>query len=153
LSCGARLDTPEGTCFSFPLPEKLVRVGIAGMRRLGCSRQKAEALVMLSRKVAGNTMDLESLESLGSEEVRGALMQLRGVGRWTADYALLRGLGRLTIFPSGDAGALNRMGRLIRARKPLDDSGVRMRLRKWEAFAGLVYVHLLLAGLAEERLL
>ena len=33
------------------------------------------------------------------------LLQLRGVGRWTAEYALLRGFGRLQVFPGDDVGA------------------------------------------------
>ena len=54
------------------------------------------------------------------------------------------------IFPAGDVGARNRLQDVLHISKPLDDEGVRRRLRKWDSYAGLIYLHLLLAGLAEE---
>ena len=101
----------------------------------------------------GKAVDLESLETMGSEEVRERLLQLKGIGRWTADYALLRGLGRFEVFPQGDVGARNRLQLLLHAAKPPDDRTIHRRLRKGEAYAGLIYIHLLLGGLADEGLL
>ncbi|HOD35487.1 MAG TPA: hypothetical protein PLR20_07580 [Syntrophales bacterium] len=148
--CGDRFVAPEGVSFGFPRPQRLARVDAADLRKLGFSRQKAEALLKLSRGVSLKEIDLEKLEASGDEEARGKLLQLKGVGPWTADYALLRGLGRLTVFPSGDVGARNRLQSLLRVREPLDDIEIRKRLRAWEPFAGLIYIHLLLSGLADE---
>lgn len=149
-SYGARLSTPEGTAFGFPRPEKLAGADIAGLKRLGFSRQKAQALIELSNRVSHNAVDFPALEAMSNEEATEKLLELRGVGRWTADYALLRGMGRFMIFPAGDVGARNRLQDVLHIRKPLDDEGVRKRLRRWDSYAGLVYLHLLLAGLAEE---
>jgi DNA-3-methyladenine glycosylase II len=74
---------------------------------------------------------------------------LRGVGRWTAEYALLRGLGRLHVFPGDDVGARNNLARWLDCRASLDYEGVRAAVRHWQPYAGLVYFHLLLASLAE----
>jgi DNA-3-methyladenine glycosylase II len=152
-SYGARLSTPEGIAFGFPRPEKLAGADIAGLKRLGFSRQKAQALIELSEKVSKKSVDLSALETLGNEEAVVKLMELRGIGRWTADYALLRGMGRFMIFPAGDIGARNKLMALLHIRKPLDEEGVRRRLRRWDSYAGLIYIHLLLSGLAEEGLL
>ena len=149
-SYGARLSTPEGTAFGFPGPEKLAGADIAGLKRLGFSRQKAQALIELSNRVSHEAFDLSGLEAMGNAQALETLMGLRGVGRWTADYALLRGMGRFMIFPAGDVGARNRLKDVLHIRKPLDDEGVRRRLRKWDSYAGLIYLHLLLSGLAEE---
>ncbi|HET6489949.1 MAG TPA: hypothetical protein VFG28_09305, partial [Syntrophales bacterium] len=149
-SYGIRLSAPGGTVFGFPRPEKLAGADIAGLKRLGFSRQKAQALIELSNRVSNRVVDLSALEAMGNEEAVEKLRELRGVGRWTADYALLRGLGRLMIFPAGDVGARNRLQSVLHISKSLDDAGVRKRLRRWDAYAGLVYLHLLLAGLAED---
>lgn len=149
-SCGDRFDTPEGVFFGFPRPRGLASLDAVELRKLGFSRPKAEALIALSRGVSLKTIDLEKLDALGNAEARAALMELKGVGRWTADYALLRGLGRFAVFPSGDVGARNRLQELLHVRKPLDDEKIRMRLRRWSAYAGLIYIHLLLTGLAGE---
>jgi DNA-3-methyladenine glycosylase II len=78
------------------------------------------------------------------------LCALRGVGRWAAEYALLRGLGRLHVFPGDDIGARNNLQRWLGLLEPLDYDGVQRALAKWEPFQGLVYLHLLLRGLQLE---
>ena len=75
---------------------------------------------------------------------------LRGVGRWTAEYVLLRGLGRLHVFPGDDIGARNNLQRWLGLLEPLDYDGVQRALAKWAPFQGLVYLHLLLWGLQLE---
>ena len=71
------------------------------------------------------------------------------VGRWTAEYVLLRGLGRLHIFPADDVGARNNLQKWLGLRKPLHYDGVRRLLAKWEPYAGLIYFHMLLYRLNE----
>jgi DNA-3-methyladenine glycosylase II len=107
-------------------------------------------LIELSNRVNTKALDLSGLEAMSNEEAVEKLLELRGVGRWTADYALLRGMGRFMIFPVGDIGARNKLKAVLHIRKPLDEEGVRRRLRRWDSYAGLIYVHLLLSGLAEE---
>jgi len=53
------------------------------------------------------------------------LTSLRGIGRWTAEYVMLRGLGRLHVFPGDDVGARNKLERLLGTRRRLDDEAVR----------------------------
>ena len=72
-------------------------------------------------------------------------MKLKGVGRWTAEYVLLRGLGRLDIFPGDDVGARKKLAHFLRKKKPLDYDGVRRAVAGWQPYAGFVYFHLLLA--------
>jgi DNA-3-methyladenine glycosylase II len=78
------------------------------------------------------------------------LCALRGVGRWTAEYVLLRGLGRLHVFPGDDVGARNKLQRWLGLLEPLDYDGVQRTLAKWQPFQGLVYLHLLLKALQLE---
>jgi len=74
---------------------------------------------------------------------------LRGVGRWTAEYVLLRGVGRLRVFPGDDVGAQKRLARWLGRSRPLDYTGVRRLVKRWQPFAGMVYFHLLLDGLSQ----
>jgi DNA-3-methyladenine glycosylase II len=78
------------------------------------------------------------------------LCALRGVGRWTAEYVLLRGLGRLHVFPGDDVGARNNLQRWLGLLEPFDYDGVQRTLAKWQPFQGLVYLHLLLKALQLE---
>jgi len=89
-----------------------------------------------------------AIETLDDGQALQTLLRLRGVGRWTGEYALLRGLGRLHVFPGDDVGARNNLARWLDCREPLDYARVQAAVRHWQPFAGLVYFHLLLANLA-----
>jgi len=73
----------------------------------------------------------------------------RGVGRWTAEYVLLRGLRRLDVYPGDDVGARNNLQRWLNLKKPLDYQSVRRVLGKWQPYAAFIYFHLLLDRLTE----
>jgi DNA-3-methyladenine glycosylase II len=69
---------------------------------------------------------------------------LHGIGRWSAEYILLRGLGRLHVFPGDDVGARNNLARWLGLKPPLDYDAVGRALSRWQPYAGMVYFHLLL---------
>src|SRR6185312_14209461 len=94
-------------------------------------------------------LDLESLFELDDETAIARLLALRGVGRWTAEYVLLRGLGRINLFPGDDVGARTNLARWMKLRTPLDYDRVRRLARRWHPFAGFLYFHLLLKRLEE----
>ncbi|MDF0675204.1 MAG: hypothetical protein P0120_12830 [Nitrospira sp.] len=92
-------------------------------------------------------LDLEGFGTMDDAETVNRLMELRGVGRWTAEYTLLRGLGRIHQFPGDDVGAQKSLHRWLRLKRPPDYDHVRRVLRNWRPYAGLIYFHLLLDGL------
>jgi DNA-3-methyladenine glycosylase II len=137
------------TALAFPRPEDLVRRDPEELRQLGFSRQKGRALVELADAVAARRMDLGNWETLDDEALLERLCRLRGIGRWTAEYALLRGLGRLQIFPGDDVGARGNLQRWLGIEQALDYAAARLALKRWQPYAGLVYFHLLLKCLAD----
>lgn len=153
----SRLAVAHGTAFgdgddavhAFPRPEELARLSPAILQQLGFSRQKGRAMIELARAVAEGRLDLEELATLSDDEAAKRLRELRGVGRWTAEYVLLRGLGRTHVFPGDDVGARNNLRRWLGLANPLDYQGVRRALSPWGDYSGLVYFHLLLERLAE----
>ena len=150
MKTGLTFKKEGSTVYTFPQPERLARLHPETFRKLGFSRQKGRALAELSQRVTRKSIDLEGIEALDDEAALKHLYPLRGVGRWSAEYVLLRDMGRLTLFPGDDVGAQNKLRHLLRLRKPLDYEGVRRLLNRWRPFGGLVYFHLLLDGLREE---
>lgn len=140
---------PGGVFHAFPGPRDLAHLAVEDLRRIGYSRQKARSLLDLSRESAGGRLDLEGLAALEDSEALERLTRLLGVGRWTAEYTLLRGLGRIHIFPGDDVGVRNRLRDWMKPARPLDYEGVRRLLRRWKPYEGLIYFHLLLKGLGE----
>jgi DNA-3-methyladenine glycosylase II len=146
-ACGVA--APEGTDnqHAFPRPEDLARLDPQVMRTLGFSGQKSRALSELGQAIAGQRLDLEALACLDNTSAVAQLMKLRGVGRWSAEYVLLRGLGRLDTFPGDDVGARNNLARWLGRPEPLDYARVQAAVAPWQPYAGLVYFHLLLERL------
>jgi DNA-3-methyladenine glycosylase II len=142
-----------GTKCAFALPTRLADLSPEALRPLGFSRAKSRSIVELAAGISSGMFDAAAIETLDDAAALTALLRLRGVGRWTAEYALLRGLGRLNVFPGDDVGARNNLARWLNSREPLDYAGVQAAVRGWQPFAGLVYFHLLLANLAERGVL
>ena len=134
---------------AFPQPAQIAGVPAESLGALGFSRAKALSIVALAGAVETGAFDTEAIASLDDEEAIAALMRLRGIGRWSAEYALLRGLGRLNVFPGDDVGARNNLAHRLQRKGPLDYAAVQEAVRPWQPFAGLVYFHLLLANLVD----
>jgi DNA-3-methyladenine glycosylase II len=134
---------------AFPQPEALAELKPEELRSLGFSRQKARSLIELSSAIVESRLDLEALAAEPDAVAVDRLCQLRGVGRWTAEYAQLRGLGRLNVFPGDDVGARNSLMHWLKLPGPLDYEAMRGTLARWKEHAGLVYLHLLLDRLAQ----
>lgn len=147
---GIAIPTRASSAHAFPRAADLAGVNPASLRALGFSTQKARALIELARVCLERRINERILDTLDDEPAISRLETLRGVGRWTAEYALLRGLGRLHVFPGDDVGARKKLQQWLHVRKSLDYAGVRRVLARWEPYAGLIYFHLLLKGLHEE---
>ena len=134
----------RATGHAFPEPADLAAGTPTDLRRMGLSTHKAEYLLELAHRIANGELDLAPLNALDNNSVSASLQQLRGIGRWSAEYALLRGLGRLGVFPGDDVGARNNLGRRLGLGSSLDYEGVRRAVAPWAPYAGLAYFHLLL---------
>jgi DNA-3-methyladenine glycosylase II len=143
----------EGARHAFPAPVELDPLSPETLRRLGFSGAKGRSIVELAGAIETGTFDAAGIERLADEDALARLRGLRGVGRWSAEYALLRGLGRLHVFPGDDVGARNNLARWLGRDGPLDYDGVQAAVRHWQPYAGLVYFHLLLGNLAEHGML
>ncbi len=134
---------------TFPQPAELATLEPETLRPLGFSHQKGQAIVALARAIMEGQLDLEGLADLDDAAAVTRLRELRGVGRWTAEYVLLRGLGRVHVFPGDDVGARNHLQLWLHLKEPLTYTGVRQALARWRDYSGLIYFHLLLDRLAE----
>ena len=73
-------------------------------RLLGISRQKAGYLLDLCRKVNDQSLQLKKLGRLSDDDATSALIQVKGIGHWTAQMFLMFSLGRWDVLPVDDLG-------------------------------------------------
>jgi len=147
---GSSLETKEGLFHAFPRPEDLVDVDVEELRDMGFSYQKGHYLLGLARALTDQQLILDEIETFEDRAAVELLRQIKGVGRWTAEYFLLRGLGRTHVFPGDDVGARNNLQRWLVLPDRLDYSRVSQALACYEGFGGLIYFHLLLKSLVEK---
>ncbi|MEO8430942.1 MAG: hypothetical protein ABI592_05485 [Acidobacteriota bacterium] len=99
---GRRARIAGETFYDFPSPEAIARAGARGLRGFRLSKGKRDTLLRLARAFSRGLLREKDLEERGDEEIIETLTAIRGIGRWTAEVALLRGLRRPDAFPAGD---------------------------------------------------
>jgi DNA-3-methyladenine glycosylase II len=145
---GPRAPGPSGA-HAFPASGDLTGLEPDTFRALGFSGHKSRALIEIAARAEDATLRPEDITTLDDDEAAAELRTLRGIGRWSAEYTLLRGLGRLAVFPGDDVGARNNLRRRLGITTPLDYEQVRRITGRWAPYSGLVYFHFLLAGIAD----
>ena len=137
----------------FPAPADLAEATEETLRQLGFSHQKARAIRELAADVVADRLDLASLDGMTNREAVDYLSTICGIGRWSAEYVLLRGLGRLDTFPGDDIGAQNNLQRLFHLVDKPNYEQIRDLTSPWHPYEGLVYFHLLLEKLRTKGVL
>ena len=150
---GASVENGGDPINAFPAPEELADAKASDIRKLGFSSNKARAITGLARSVLGKEVDLEGMAGMTDSEAADELGEIMGVGRWTAEYVLLRGLRRLAVFPGDDVGAQNNLQRFFRLKKKPDYAAIQRLMLRWKPYSGFVYFHFLLQKLRTQGLL
>jgi len=83
-------------------PRHFLRIRDQSLRNCGLSAAKIRYIREASRRVRSGELDLDVLETVDDTTAAGCLMQLPGVGPWTADMLLIFSLGHLDVLPVGD---------------------------------------------------
>lgn len=85
-------------------PAAVLALPEVALRSAGLSTSKAAAITDLARKVEDGTVPLDDVESLSDDKLVERLVQVRGIGRWTAEMFLIFQLRRLDVWPVDDFG-------------------------------------------------
>jgi DNA-3-methyladenine glycosylase II len=114
------------------------------LRATGLSGGKLAALRSAGEAIAAGTLGEAMLEQRSSEDAAALLRAIGGIGPWTATVILLRGLGRLDVFPAHDSSVARNLAMLAGPIAPRDVDRALAALRPEQ---GMLYYHLLLARL------
>ena len=135
-------DVVEGTPV-FPDEHTLSKVSLTSLVKCGLSHRKAEYVRDLSKMVAGRKLDLEKLKQMPDDDVYSTLTKIRGIGPWTAEYVLVRGLGRPDRVPAEDIGIRDVVGKYLAGGERVEASRVLELLKPFAPFRGLTAYYLL----------
>ena len=93
-----RIETHAGAM----TPTAVDRVGVAGLREIGVTRQKAAYCHGLARRIIDGSLDLAVISRAPDEEGRRLLLEVPGIGPWSVDIYFLMALRRPDVWPRGD---------------------------------------------------
>jgi len=130
-------------------PASFIAAGESHLRSLGVTRQKASYLVHLAEQINGNQVKLSALRQMNDEDAKTSLMNVKGIGSWSADIYMLMAMRRADIWPSGDlalATTLMELNELKVRLKPEDLTIFAERWRPYRAVAArMLWQHYLAA--------
>lgn len=141
-SYGVSFDCGQNACYLFLEPRAIAGLGAEEIKRGGVTANKARALVEGAQRIMERSLSFDDFEKMDNEPAFAELVKFRGMGRWSADYVLLRGLGRLDVFPRGGTGARASLNRWLRPGGGLSDPELEDIMSGWREYAGLIYFHL-----------
>ena len=137
---GEPVDLGEKRYYPFLQPQVLLAAPEPALRAAGLSANKIMHLRNAAQAVAGGTLDAESIDALPSVQAAQRLCGIRGIGPWSAAVVLLRGFGRLDVFPMKDSGVARSI-KLLSAQPAVDAYAL---LEALGPVRGMLYFHLLL---------
>ena len=109
---GTKLTYENSDYYLFPKPEIVEIIKVEDLLPLQFSNRKAEYLIEIAKQFVSGNISKEILSSKPTNEAIGLLVSVRGIGEWTANYALMKSLKRLECVTYGDVGLYNALHNL-----------------------------------------
>ena len=132
------------TFYAFPRAETLARVADADLRAIGLTGAKAVSIIQLARRVHEGELDEDELQREENESLIARLIQSRGIGRWTAEWALMLYFGRTNVFAAGDLVLRGFVVKYYNDASPMTESEIRAlagtRWNEWASYAAIYLV-------------
>lgn len=143
---GNKLQIGSICYYAFPTPQNLTAASISDIRACGLSQRKAEYIYGAAKAVTEGKLDLEAMKTRPDlEAVIAELDALKGVGVWTAELTIFRGMQRLDVLPADDFGIRRVISKYYCDGKPIKAAEAREVAKPWSSWQGLAAFYLLAA--------
>jgi DNA-3-methyladenine glycosylase II len=113
------------------LPSQVLQAGSDALRSSGLSKRKTEYLLDLAEHFKAKRLHVEKWSEMNDEGVIAELVQIRGIGRWTAEMFLIFNLCRPDVLPLDDVGLINGISSNYFSGEPVSRSDVREVAANW----------------------
>ena len=135
---GKRWKFESKTYYTFPDPVEFWKEPEENLRSFRLSAAKAGTLKRLGQAFSSGVLSERRLKDLPDEAVIEKLTQIKGIGRWSAETALLRGLKRYDAFPAGDLGVVKYLAQgLLGKKSKATEAEMRTFAERWRPYRGL----------------
>ena len=105
---GLKLPFEDRDYFHFPTTAVVANLSIDELKALQFSKQKATYIIGIAQAIENGELQKETIETKNDfEEAEIALTKFKGIGKWSAQYVLMKTFGYKNAFPIQDAGLKN----------------------------------------------
>lgn len=115
-------------------PNRFVELGEPHFKSLGLTRQKTAYCIHLAESMIASSLKVSALSKLSDEDVKAALMQVKGIGSWSADIYLLMALRRPDIWPTSDLALATAVFKVKRLKQRPTPDQLAHIARAWRPF-------------------
>ena len=144
-SFGRRWRYRGRTYYAFPEPRRFADQSVEHLRSFRLSKAKAGTLVRLGETFSAKDpfpATAAELAGVADEAVVERLIGIKGIGRWSAETALLRGLARHNTFPGGDLGVVKYLAQgMLGKTEKATEAEMRAFAERWRPYRGLALVY------------
>lgn len=139
---GERIEVDGETRIAFPTAARMSRVRESTLRNFKLSGAKSGAIVRMAKAFAKGDLDELELAGLPDDEVIERLVEYKGIGRWTAETSMIRGLGRLDVFPAGDLGVVKKIAiEMLGRTETASEAEMRDFSERWRPYRSLALIY------------
>lgn len=143
---GEILEDDGEVYYAFPTSQSLAVAPVKRLRECGLSLRKAEYIKNVSGLVEKGDFDLEALKDCeDSDEIVRELDRVRGIGVWTAELTMVRGMQRFDVIPADDLGVRRCISHYYCGDDKISGEEARMIAKKWDKWKGLASFYLIMA--------
>ena len=143
---GEPLRLADETFFAYPTPKSLAEATQQELRGVGLSERKAEYIRNVASLIAEGKLDLEDLKCKeNADEIIKELDKVRGIGVWTAELTMIRGMQRLEALPADDLGLRRTIAHFYCNGKAITRCRAREIAKNWGTWKGLAAYYLIVA--------
>ena len=115
-------------------PFNMKKIHSASLKSVGLSRQKVKYLKNLSDAFIENKIKIKLWDKMNDEEIIQDLIQIKGIGRWTAEMFLIFNLCRADIFPLDDIGMIKGVCKIYKLKYPINRKDLIKIGNKWKPY-------------------
>ena len=145
---GTRLMLKDKVYYGYPTPSTLAETADPGFRSCGLTRRKGEYIRGISQQIVGASLDLENFRTYpDTEMIIRELTRIRGIGQWTAELTVLRGLHRTDAFPADDIGVRRFIAQFYMNHKDISPAQARSFTERWGPWKGYAAYYLEIADM------
>ena len=129
--------------FAFPSAKSLSQASEKDLRSCGLSKRKSEYIRGVAQQISDGSLSISQLKSLSDDDFRKTLTKIRGFGPWSANYILVRGLGRIDSVPADDLAVRSVVGKYLGKGEKMSETQVLKAIKPFSPFRGLAVFYLL----------